>query len=99
MVRSKDEIMTSLKGLIGENTSDEVINLLEDVNDTLSVDNEAIKNEMESWKKKYEENDLAWRTKYRDRFYGDVDDTQERIYDDEPPKEMTTFEELFKEEK
>ena len=98
MVRSKEEIMGSLKNILGDNTSDEALVLLEDVNDTLSVDNESIKAEMESWKNKYEENDAEWRKKYRDRFYGDVDDTEERIFQEEYVEEKPlTFENLFTE--
>lgn len=98
MVRSKEEIMGSLKNILGDNTSDEALVLLEDVNDTLSVDNESIKAEMESWKNKYEENDAEWRKKYRDRFYGDVDDTEERIFQEESVEEKPlTFENLFTE--
>lgn len=98
MVKSKEEIMGSLKNILGDNTSDEALVLLEDVNDTLSVDNESIKAEMESWKNKYEENDAEWRKKYRDRFYGDVDDTEERIFQEESVEEKPlTFENLFTE--
>ena len=54
----------------------------------------------EDWKTKYEENDTAWRKKYRDRFFNkeveedEIEDTKD-IEIEETPK---TFEDLFKKE-
>lgn len=99
--------MNSLKSFIGDNASDEVLLLLEDVDDTLSVSNDTedwkskYESSNEEWRTKYEENDNMWRQKYRDRFYGDVDDTEERIFEDttEGDVEKTNFDELFEEVK
>lgn len=87
-VLSFDELITKIKTKIGEDTSDESIELLEDVTDTFNANKDG-----EDWKTKYEENDKEWRKKYIDRFSGSGDDDLE-----EEEEEKTTFEDLFKEE-
>ena len=83
-VRSKDEILASIRTRIGNDTSDEAIALVEDINDTfddLSVrvteagdwKDKYEKNDAE-WKEKYEKNDADWRTKYTDRFFTPSDE-------------------------
>lgn len=64
MVRNLDEILQSVRSVIGDNSSDEAIALIEDITDTL--------NDTTDWKKKFEENDSEWRKKYRDRFFDPV---------------------------
>lgn len=91
-VLSFDELIAKIKTKIGEDTSDESIELLEDVTDTFNANNDG-----KDWKTKYEENDKEWRKKYIDRFSGsggsEPDDEEE-----EEEEEKTTFEDLFKEE-
>lgn len=66
-VRTRNELIESLKTILQGNTSDEAISILEDVSDTYdSLHN----SEQEDWKAKYEENDKNWRDKYTARFYG-----------------------------
>lgn len=95
-VKTKDEIMSTIKTVLGDNQSDEAITLLEDVSDTLDATTGG--GDGTDWKAKYEENDKNWREKYTSRFYntgGEDDDGlgAEDEHDDAP----TTFEELFKE--
>lgn len=90
-VRTLEEIITSVKNVIGETPTDDELSLLEDITDTFtdSVDRE-------DWKTKYEENDAEWRKKYKDRFEGkkvEVEDLDDDI------KEKLTFESLFSEVK
>lgn len=99
MVKSKEEIMTSLKGVIGESTDENVLTLLEDIDDTLSVDNSAAVKELEDWKNKYNALDEDWKKRYRDRFFGDVDETEDVIFKDDETEEKLTYESLFEEEK
>ena len=63
-VKSKDELLASLKSKFGDDTSDETITLLEDISDTLDTTADGVE-----WQKKYEENDKMWREKYTSRFY------------------------------
>lgn len=99
MVKTKDEILESIKAKIGDDNSDENIALLENISDTLN-DYENKTKENTDWKTKYEENDKAWRKKYTDRFFNndDIEDGTDKIIieDKEDDKqEVTTFEELF----
>lgn len=94
-VLSFDELIAKIKAKIGEDTSDESIELLEDVTDTFNANNDG-----EDWKTRYEENDKEWRKKYIDRFSGSGGDDQyeEGKDEEEEEEEKTTFEDLFKEE-
>lgn len=64
MVKTKDELLTSIKSKFGDDTSDETIALLEDISDTLDTANDGAK-----YKQMYEENDKMWREKYTARFF------------------------------
>lgn len=93
-VLSFDELIAKIKAKIGEDTSDESIELLEDVTDTFNANNDG-----EDWKTKYEENDKEWRKKYIERFSGSGSgDQDEEEKEEEEEEEKTTFEDLFKEE-
>lgn len=94
-IRTRDELLEAVRARLGDDTSDEALAFIEDVQDTINNYENNTNNDGTDWKKKYEENDNAWRTKYRDRFFsgGGTED------DDEPdpaPKRLT-FNELFKE--
>lgn len=94
-IKSKDELMASIKAVIGEDTTDESISLLEDVSDTFDgLENET--KDKTDWKAKYEELDKTWRQKYRDRFMsgGDNDDSAFRDYEEEKPRPRT-YADLF----
>ena len=94
-IKSLDDILNSIKEQIGDEQTDEAIELLEDITDTF---NEVTKNNNEDWKKKYEENDKAWRNKYKERFTSSSPNNEDDLggEDDEPkPK---TFDDLFKKE-
>lgn len=104
-VRTKDEIMAAIRERIGDDISDEAIALIEDVADTYDdLTNKAADYvELES---KYNELDSSWRERYKARFYetGNLQITNDPIpqIDDPVPdpveEEITTFEELFKED-
>ena len=68
MIKTKEEILTSIKAKLGEDTSDEALAIIEDVSDTLD-DLTAKTTDTTDWKAKFEENDKAWRTKYSERFF------------------------------
>ena len=96
MIRNKGELLDALKAKLGDDTSDEALALVEDVNDTFD-DFETKTKDSTSWKQKYEENDAQWRQKYKDRFFsGDSTDNDDiGGDDDEPPKKPLSFEDLF----
>lgn len=95
-VRTREEILQSVRERFGDDTSDDSLALVEDITDTITDLENKSNNDSTNWKKKYEENDAAWRKKYRDRFFSGGSD------DDEDAPEPTnkknySFENLFKE--
>ena len=81
-VLNKEQILARLKERIGEDTSDETLQFIEDVSDTIN-DLETRTKNTDDWKKKYEDNDKQWRQKYRDRFFNSP------AKDEEPAQELT----------
>ena len=62
-VRTREEIMSQLQSIIGEDTSDETLTFVQDVSDTLGNDNSAARiTELETQLKTQDE---EWRKKYR----------------------------------
>lgn len=102
MVRNKDEILESVKARIGDDTSDEALSLIEDINDTIDDLNTRV-TEAGDWKAKYEENDASWRTKYKERFFNkeivEGAETPDNENADEGTHEVLKYEDLFTEEK
>ena len=95
MIKTKEEILNSVKEILKDDTSDSALSLIEDLSDTL--DNAKPSDETD-WKAKYEENDAQWRQRYRDRFFSKP--AQEEEEPDDPVPEVTnepkTFSDLFK---
>ena len=99
-VLKKDELLESLKGILGDNKSDEALKILEDASDTITDFEEKTKN-YTALEEKYNKLDDEWRTKYRERFFKKTEDKDEPEDDDIPdekPKKLE-FSDLFKEEK
>ena len=109
---SKDEILKQTKELFKENTSDEAIKFMEDINDTLEALGDTnqvleLQNKIKELEEKVETVDKEWRGRYTERFYSGTDD--KNIIDDpsvnnpkanesdEDTKE--TFEDLFADKK
>lgn len=95
MIRTKEELLDTVKSRLGEDAGDDALALIEDLTDTIDS-LEALTKDSVDWKKKYEENDQEWRKKYRDRFFNATDEKDDSGVDDQPPKKLT-FEDLFKE--
>lgn len=99
MVKSKEELIEEIRAVVGDDTSDNVITLIENVSDTMT---ELETSDGEEWKQKYEENDKMWREKYISRF---TEGTTEPTAEAEPTEPTAdeekekTFEDLFEEEK
>lgn len=89
-VKTVDEIMKKVRERIGEDDSDEAIEFIEDISDTLESFSNA-----EDWKTKFEENDKKWREKYRDRFFTSKEEVEEDDIEEPGEKEKKKFEDLF----
>ena len=96
-VKPLADILTSVNSIIGEDTSDEALTLIEDITDSF---NAKADEENEDWKKKYEELDQSWRNRYRERFLSG-DSPLDKALEEEPEEEQEDkplrYEDLFKE--
>lgn len=95
-IKTKTDILNSLKEIIGDSTEDNALSLIEDVTDTFD-DFEKKTQDNTNWEQKYKENDEAWKKKYKDRFFSsnseDDQDTEEK--EDESVEKPKTYENLF----
>lgn len=93
-VVSKEDLIKRFAEKFTGDTSDEVIQLTEDLTDTLE-DFIARVEDKEDWKTKFEENDANWRKKYKDRFLEPSDNEEEIHEQDEDENTNVTFNDLF----
>ena len=92
---SKEDLIKRLSEKFGEDNSDEVIQLTEDLSDTLNDFDSRI-NDTEDWKTKFEENDNMWRKKYKDRFLESSDSSDNESHEqDDDENTSVTFNDLF----
>lgn len=98
-VRTKDEILELIRARVGDDTSDSALEIIEDITDTLD-DYDARIAGSGDWQRRYEENDAAWRQRYRDRFFGsgneDLIDEVDPVEDPTEPEGPQSFDDLFK---
>lgn len=107
-VKSKKEIMDALSAMLGDNSSDEALGLLEDVSDTLDTSNSDLSVKLKEAEDKYNELDKTWREKYKARFLQSSEDAkeqdeqfkkqqqqQEQKDEQEERAENVTFDDLF----
>nr|DAL32037.1 MAG TPA_asm: hypothetical protein [Caudoviricetes sp.] len=94
-VKTREEILESIKARLGENPDDESILFLENVTDTLDDFEKRAKGDGTDWKSKYEENDANWRKKYTERFFSVEPEPEPKPEPDDTPR---TFSDLFKED-
>lgn len=96
-IRTREEILESIRNIVGDSTDDNTLQVLEDVTDTFTDFENKTANQTD-WEAKYKENDEGWRKKYAERFYtGDpsVSPKSNEPVIDEPDDKPTRFEELF----
>ena len=93
-ILTKEQLMESIKNRVGEDTSDEALAFIENVNDTIE---NMTTDKNTDWKTKYEENDAAWRQKYKDRFFNSSSEDKDDDFEEEEKKKPMTYEALFEE--
>lgn len=96
-VKTSEEIVEKVKDIVGDRTDDAVIELLEDITDSISSDKgftqEDIDNAVSDTEKK-------WREKYIARFSGKVKEEEEEDEEEEEEEEdIPTLDDLLKEDK
>lgn len=103
-VRSKQELFEKIHGVLGKLETDESVEFLEDMTDTYNDLESRANGDGEDWKRKYEENDEAWRRRYSDRFlrnpsinnYGENPDAEDERVTEEQKAESIKIDDLFK---
>ena len=103
MVKSKEELLSAIKEIAGENiTSDAAIALIEDLSDTLDdrVDEAALRSEIEQAQAEAQRIDAEWRQKYTERFFTgkDPEEDLEDPEEEDPEEKIYKYEDLFVEE-
>ena len=96
-IRTREELLQMIRERIGENTDDDTIKFVEDVNDTLK-DYESKTGTAAEWEKKYNENDAEWRKRYTERFFSPAPEDKKPEPDPEDPEDQEapkTYEDLF----
>lgn len=100
MILSREDLISAVRNIFGEDSTDEQISFIENLSDTVSDFEERITTSGD-WKTKYEENDASWRKRYTERFINPtatgekiIEEQLEDVIDDGSPK---SFAELFKE--
>ena len=91
-IRDKESLLKAIRERIGDDVDDGSLGLIEDLSDT--IDNYE-NNRGEDWRKKYEENDQMWRQRYRDRFFGKIEDDALGFEAKTEESTKTNFEDLF----
>ena len=95
-VKKKDELLNALKELLADNDSDTALEFLGDFTDTMNA-HEQEDIDKEDWKAKYDENDAAWRKKYKERFFSMEPVGGEDKKPSRPEGTPMTVSDLFKE--
>ena len=101
-ILSREDYLERLNTLVGEDNTDEALQIIEDFTDTFdNLGTQNDNNDNENWKQKYEELDATWRQKYRDRFMNSQT-TEEDIIEEQEDNveldgEMREYDELFEE--
>ena len=94
-VRTREELLESIRARVGEQTDDETIAFLEDVTDTLTDFETRANGDGENWEQRYKDNDAEWRKKYTERFFSS-EPTAPPETKEQPETSPKTFEDLFK---
>lgn len=92
-VLSREDLMKRLNEALGEDAD---VSIMEDVADT--YDAVADHSDADEWERRYNENEAAWRKRYRDRFESGTPDPDRKNPEDDSQEEeikVKTFDELF----
>ena len=92
-VLSREDLMRRLNEALGEDAD---VSILEDVADT--YDAVADHSDADEWERRYNENEAAWRKRYRDRFESGLPDPDVKNTNCDPQEDeikVKTFDELF----
>lgn len=98
-VLNRDEFFNAIQTRVGNDTSDDAINFIENMTDTFNSLENGANGDGVDWKQKYEELDESWKKKYAHRFFSGgsnsvpPQENNNQVENDEPD---TSYESLFK---
>lgn len=95
-VKTREEILETIRTRVVDQTDDETISFLEDVTDTLTDLETRANGDGENWEQRYKDNDAEWRKKYKERFFSSEPDEPKEPKQEEEEEKPKTFEDLFK---
>ena len=97
MVKTRDELLSSIRTAFGDNTDDAALSVIEDITDTFSDLENKAKGDGKDWKAEAERIDKEWRQKYHDRFFNPPEKEEVDPLDaGSPTPKVYRFEDLFK---
>lgn len=96
-IKTREEIMESIRTRFAEDSSDETLSLIEDVSDTLTDFEAKAKGDGKDWKAEAERIDKEWREKYKARFFDGGNPAPEPEPEEPEDQKILTYDELFKE--
>ena len=96
-IKSREELLNSIRDRFNEDSSDETLAIIEDISDTFADLEHKAKGDGKDWKAEAERIDNEWREKYKARFFSSGSDTPDDDIDKPDEIENLTFENLFKE--
>ena len=91
MVRTKEELLQSIRNKLGDSTDDESLSIIEDVSDTM----DSFNSDGKDWKAEAEKIDNEWRQKYHDRFFNPPQKEDDPLDACDPEPKPLRFEDLF----
>lgn len=95
-IRTREELLASLRQSLGDNTDDATLSLIEDVSDTYDDLNSRANPDGRDWRAEAERIDNEWRQRYHDRFFNPVEDETDPLDAGYPEPKKYRFEDLFK---
>lgn len=95
-VKSVEEIVAEVKEVVGDRTDDTVIELLEDITDSVSNDKGFTQEDIDN---AISETEKKWREKYIARFSGKKVDEVEEEEEEKEDEYITSLDDLLKEDK
>lgn len=88
-IKTREELIANVSDILGENNSDEALQLLTDLRDTLGSQTDAQRiTELEN---QLAEQDASWRKRYRDAFMNGADES----FEEENNRKPKSFDDLF----
>lgn len=100
-VLTRDDYFSRLQTILGNDTSDEAIALMEDMTDTYNDLENRANGDGVDWEQRYKELDESWKQKYRHRFFSSngtsaIGNPGERIQETEEDRaKKITIDDLF----